>query len=300
MKGVLVVLLAAMVMSGLASAAPSGRRPTLSFTIAPGVSDYDAIVGPLGGGICVGNVRVTDPKPDGDVEWSPDGKRLVFDRQTGTLTADVFVADADGSRLRNLSNSRADYSWDPDWSPDGTRIVYIASSETVEQLVTIRPDGTDAQPLPGTAVDPNDQLRSPQWTPDGVWIAYTLTDGIHLIHQDGSGGHLLLADALGPDWSPDGSRVAFTRAGDLALANADGSNVRFVTRTPNALEGAPAFSPDGTQLFYTSLDAAPRGEQGPGDHMYLSDAEGGNRREISGPVDGWVAAWRPSAPAIRG
>ena len=300
MKGILAVLLAAALTSGLAAAAPSARRATLTFTIAAGVRDYDIFVGPLGGGICIGSVRITDPKPDADVAWSPDGRRLVFDRQTGTLTSDVFVADANGSHLRNLSRGSAGYSWDPDWSRDGTRVVYVASNDTVEQLVTIRPDGTGAQPVPGTAVDPNDQLRSPQWTPDGAWIAYTLTDGIHLIHEDGSGGHLLLGDALGPDWSPDGTRIAFTRAGDLALADADGSNVRFVTRTPNALEGAPAFSPDGTQLFYTSIDNAPRGEQGPGNHMYMTDADGGNRREIFGVFLGWVAAWRPPAPAVKG
>jgi WD40-like Beta Propeller Repeat len=85
-----------------ASAAPVARAPMLSFTISRGVSDSG--LNPLGGGICLGNKRVTDPKADGGIAWSPDGSRIAFYRQTGPLTADVFVADADGSHLHNLTN----------------------------------------------------------------------------------------------------------------------------------------------------------------------------------------------------
>jgi dipeptidyl aminopeptidase/acylaminoacyl peptidase len=240
---------------------------------------------------------------DGGVSWSPDGRSLAFYRQTGSLTADVFVADANGSHLRNLSRGSVDFSWAPDWSPDGSRIVYVAAGKTVEQLVTVRPDGSDRLPVPETAVDPNEQLRSPQWTPDGAWIGYTLTDGIHLVRPDGSGGHLLLRDALGPAWSPDGRRIAFTRDGDLALADSDGSNVILITRTPNLLEGAPEWSPDGSKMVYVSIDETdPKVENGPGDHMYLADGNAQNRRELRGPrgVAAWGPAWRPAAPAPRG
>ena len=90
-----------------ASAAPVARAPMLSFTVSPGVSDYGFT--PLGGGICLGDRRVTEPKADAGVSWSPDGRRLAFFRQTGTLTADVFVADADGTHLRNLTKGSAQF-----------------------------------------------------------------------------------------------------------------------------------------------------------------------------------------------
>jgi len=57
-----------------ASAAPVARAPMLSFTISPGVSDSG--LKPLGGGICLSNKRVTDPKADGGIAWSPDGSRI--------------------------------------------------------------------------------------------------------------------------------------------------------------------------------------------------------------------------------
>ena len=302
MKGALLAVVAVVLSSGAAAAAPRSAAPTLSFQIAAGVSDYDTFVGPLGGGICLGGVRLTDPKDDFAVSWSPDGKRLAFTRSTGVLTADVFVADANGSNLRNLSRGSAQYSWAPDWSPDGSRIVFIASDPDVEQLVTIRPDGSNQQPVPGTAGDPNAQLSRPRWGPDGNPIGYTRSGDIRVVHPDGSEDRVLVPDATGLAWAPDGMRIAFSRDGDLAFANSDGTDIVVVTHTRYAAEGTPAFSPDGSKLVYTSLDDAPRGVQGPGNHMYLTDPEGGHRREIHGvrPLGGWGPAWRPAAPPIRG
>ena len=298
----LVLGLATLALStGLAAAAPIAGQPTLSFTVAPGVSDYGFT--PLGGGICLANRRVTDPAADGGIAWSPDGSRVAFFRQTGTLTADVFVADADGGHLRNLTKGSAHFSWAPDWSPDGSRIVYVASNPDVERLLTIRPDGSGREPVPGTAVDPNDQLRSPQWFPDGSIIGYTLTGGIHVIRPDGSGGRQLLANAAGFDWSPDGRRIVFTRDRDLALANSDGSGVSFVTRTPNLLEGVGEWSPDGSRMVYVAIDETdPKVANGPGDHMYIADGEGRHRRVLHGPrgVPAWSPAWRPAATAPHG
>ena len=298
MKGVLAVISVVALTSGLASAAPSAPRATLSFTLAAVVSDSG--LEPLGAGICLQDRRVTEPKPDLGIAWSPDGSRVAFYRQTGVFTADVFVANADGSHVRNLTRGTAEFSWEPTWSPDGGRIAYVASDASQEQLMVVRPDGSGRQPVPGTAVDPdNGFLRSPDWSPDGQWIGYSLSNGLHRVRPDGSDPRFLLADGYGFAWSPDGGRIAFTRDGDLAIADADGSNVRFATRTRNALEGGAEWSPDGSQLVYTSVDDAPRGEQGPGDHMYVADGDGLHRHEVFGPWGAWGPAWRPAAPPIR-
>jgi RTX calcium-binding nonapeptide repeat (4 copies)/WD40-like Beta Propeller Repeat len=284
--------------AGLAAANHAQLRPTLSFVIAPGVSGYGFV--PLGGGICLGNRRVTDPEADGGIAWSPDGARVAFYRQTGTLTADVFVAEADGGRLRNLTRSSAEFSWAPDWSPDGSRIVCVASDRNSKKLVTVRPDGSDRQPVPGTVVDAADQVGDPHWSPDGSVIGYTLTDGIRIIRPDGSQGRLLLTNAAGFDWSPDGRRIVFTRDRDLAVADSDGKGATFVTRTPRLHEGGAKWSPNGSQMVYVAIDETdPKVEKGPGDNMYLADANGQNRRKLRGPrgVVSWSPSWRPSASA---
>jgi dipeptidyl aminopeptidase/acylaminoacyl peptidase len=294
------VCLLAFVGSAAGSAPP--LRPTLSFVVDAGVSSHG--FEPLGGGICVGNRRVTEPRPDSGIAWSPDGSRVAFYRQM-RLGAHVLVADADGRNLRNLTpGGRAtDFNWAPDWSPDGSRIVYLASDQEVTRLVTVRPDGSDKRVVPGPTGNATNLLRSPKWSPDGTWIGYTLNDGIHVVRADGSGDRLLLANAEGPDWSPDGRRIVFTRDRDLALANSDGTGVAFVTRTPRLHEGGAQWSPDGSQMVYVAIDETdPKVGRGPGDHMHVADANGRNRRELRGlrGVVVWSPAWRPAAPPSRG
>jgi Tol biopolymer transport system component len=52
-------------------------------------------------------------------------------------------------------------------------------------------------------------------------------------------------------WSPDGTLLAYARNGDLWLANDDGSGRRPLTRTPNATESEPSWSPAGKTIAYT-------------------------------------------------
>src|SRR4029453_17515845 len=104
------------------------------------------------------------------------------------------------------------------------------------------------------------------------------------------------------EWSPDGTRIVFTRDGDLALASSDGSNVTVLTHTPNLVEGGGEWSPDGSKLTYVSVDETdPKLGNGPGDRMFIADANGRNRRLLLGPrgVGAWSPTWRPAAPAVR-
>ena len=67
-----------------------------------------------------GRTRVGGAQPT----WSADGRRLAFlARGVGDLR-DVYVVDADGRNLRNVSNSPEDENGLA-WSPDGTRLAYV-------------------------------------------------------------------------------------------------------------------------------------------------------------------------------
>ena len=60
--------------------------------------------------------------------WSPDGKRIVFQRDfdpvRGQIDYDIFTMRANGAHERNLTNSPGVQDFDPDWSPDGRRIAF--------------------------------------------------------------------------------------------------------------------------------------------------------------------------------
>lgn len=96
-----------------------------------------------------------------DPDWSPDGKRLVFASQPTRIgdIGEVMVADADGGRLRTLTQDAGligigsdnafvySESFNPVWSPDGRKILFAHASYTAAAgfemgLQTVNPDGT--------------------------------------------------------------------------------------------------------------------------------------------------------------
>ena len=56
--------------------------------------------------------------------WSPDGTRLLFDRNP-VLRPDIYVANADGSnRVELTTDARSDLR--PAWSYNGTQILFAS------------------------------------------------------------------------------------------------------------------------------------------------------------------------------
>ena len=61
-----------------------------------------------------GVTRLTDPGGDDGPAWSPDGSQIAFTRRGG----EIWVVNADGSALRNLTNNLA-FDFAPAWRPRG-------------------------------------------------------------------------------------------------------------------------------------------------------------------------------------
>jgi TolB protein len=167
--------------------------------------------------------------------FSPDGERLIFQRQEDTETGcdQQYIMNADGSGLRRVSNglgrTTCGYFYD-----GGRRILY---SSTFEHSPECPP--------------PPDRSQGYVW-PLGRFEIYSA-------QSDGSELHRLTTnDAYDAEAtvSPDGERVAFTstRDGDIELYSmkVDGGDVRRVTNRVG-YDGGAFFSPDGSMLVWRAM-----------------------------------------------
>ena len=126
---------------------------------------------------------------------------------------EIFVAAADGSRLRQLTRNLLDDSA-PVWSPDGTRIVFRSDRAGNAEIFTVAPDGGGLRRLTRNNVPDT----RPSWAPDGERIVFQRfvaggsgldprTAEIYVMNADGTGARRLTrnqVDDLNPSWSPTG------------------------------------------------------------------------------------------------
>lgn len=105
--------------------------------------------------------------------WSPAAPQIAFyaDRR-GDLNADIYVVDADGKNLRNLTQNPA-HDWDPAWSPDGSQIAFVSSRDGNAEIYVMPVDCPAECPTQRLTFNPAPD-RAPSWSPDGQSIAYEI------------------------------------------------------------------------------------------------------------------------------
>ncbi len=192
--------------------------------------------------------------------FSPDGKRIAFQKNNGIWIYDIARGIASPV---TLENSVASY---PVWTPDGKRLTYSrprSSSEgTGQGIYWARADGSgDEQPL-----TPDNVLNAypSAWSPDGKTLAFQ-----RLSPKDGSCCEIWTL-TLDKDGKPEAPRQFVNNQ------SAAGQNYLTVD--------FPTFSPDGHWLAYT-------GQQYGAPQIYVVPYPGpGGKWQISSQL-GWEAHW---------
>jgi Tol biopolymer transport system component len=114
---------------------------------------------------------VESPYNDGAPGWSPNGRRLAFERvnnSTGHLA--IFTVALNGRGLRRITPWRLDAS-QPQYSPDGRWIAFRSdeASDTSGNIWLVHPDGTDLHKLTHTPADTG-KWQSCAFSPDGRFV----------------------------------------------------------------------------------------------------------------------------------
>jgi Tol biopolymer transport system component len=197
---------------------------------------------------------------------SPDGKMIAYQANSGTQE-DIFVADADGVRIRQLTNDAA-HDRSVYWSADGKTLYFYSNrGGNASHIWRIGADGGGLTRL----TDDNDTKRigvrhlyQAVPAPDGrTLIVQTDRETSALLHLDRPPGQRLEPLPVflpTPKWSPDGQ---FIVARDRRVLSAQrvrrsdfpGAIILYSLRTRRAEKlsesgVSPHWTPDGKKIVY--------------------------------------------------
>src|SRR5215217_1928328 len=211
------------------------------------------------------NLTRTKASSEGAPSWSPDSKRITYQRgsdPSGEIYNDINVMNSDGSSQTRLIKATDTKNFEvgfesPAWSPDGEKIAFMRTTRV-------------------------DFVNSP---PSSA-VPATGPSGLYLMKPDGTGLRKLskeMAYAQSPLWSPDGKKIAFAAVHyrgelDIYVIDADGTGQTNLTSTKTIIEDEPSWSPDGKQIAFTRADA---GDVHADQDVYVMNANGTRRSRLA-------------------
>jgi TolB protein len=245
----------------------------------------------------------TVPAEGGPVKWlgsglqpsiSANGQKIAFVRNTKT-GLEIFVMDADGDNVRQVTSDEDVTNTEPGISPDGKRIAYVGDRDGMadarSKIFVVDADGSDQRQLTsGTKLD-----YEPSFSPDGKRIAFIRGPGFTVLMtmNDKGGDVTALTQPQGPfttprapSYSPDGKRIvfqAFAKGNRIfAVDAADGGDrVQLTGGDSQGLE--PAYSPNGASIVFRR-----------GDDLFTMDDDGSGVEQLPASDKPGTAYIRPS------
>lgn len=148
------------------------------------------------------------------VTYSPDGKKIAYSLSENDSTQ-IWLANADGSEARALTETPFFINTSPSFSPDGQRLAFVSNRGGSPQIYVMGIDGTQPRRL----TFQGNYNQTPVWSPRGDVIAFTARD----------------------------ERNAF----DIFTVQVDGGKISRVTQDQGNNE-EPAFAPNGKLLVFAS------------------------------------------------
>lgn len=197
--------------------------------------------------------------------WRPDGRQILLrrmvdaDDQLGYTAEGLYIADADGTNVRELPIGDASGGPIVAWSPDGTHISFVNGDAVGRQIsiadIDVAGNVTASRQL---KLDPESSTYYSQWSPDGSKLAVAVDKGasgyLGVVDSNGSGFRVVVParEGVAQDfiWSPDGRSLVFHEL--------------------------PIESPDGNV-----------GNAGPWGRVWSVDVATGEQTEVQTPVESW-------------
>ncbi|ACT60290.1 PD40 domain-containing protein [Hirschia baltica] len=174
-------------------------------------------------------------------ELASDGTSVYFtSERNGDGNSELFKANIDGSNIEEVVSSSS-VEDAVSISPDGKKIAFVSTREGYFSNVWIKDletgeltNLTGAEHIQGDPMLPNSFLR-PSWSPDGKWIAFS--------------------SDRNTNWRGHDYPIGWEHTQELSIyvIGADGQNFRRLVSKPEMSYGSPSWSPDGKRISFYAI-----------------------------------------------
>jgi Tol biopolymer transport system component len=220
----------------------------------------------------------------------------VFYREAGQDKADLFIMDAEGRNVRQLTKTPSAAEGYPSVSPDGKTIAYESDAAGGNFDIWVM-DVSGFNPRRITTT-PSREV-GPAWSPDGSTIVF-MSDrenpefDLYTMHADGTNVQRLTNGHTNwfPQYSPDGRRVAMHVGRDVHVLDVATRQLTRLTNDP-ANGMFPSWSPDGARIAFMSWRNGTT-------QLFVMNADGTGQQQIAAAPAGSAIdpRWSPDGTRI--
>ena len=241
--------------------------------------------------------------------WSPDGKKMLFCRESYEERAGLKLVSASGGPHLDIGkkiNSDGTAVWSPDSKMIATRgrdedgknlgiwIISLSGDDPVPLEIDVSVDGKPiffevsptGQKL-AFVVDREDETRDLYVVPVSLKDARATGPAVK-VFEGWNPRYASDLTYMEASWSPDGNKLAVIHRGDIWIAYSNGDKPIQLTHEIGAFY--PGWSPDGTMVDYMAWP-----KEGGG--LYVIPSRGGNPTKVR-TAYWWNSVWSPDSKRL--
>lgn len=250
----------------------------------------------------------------GSLDWSPDGRKILFIMVTGPLEdprTDLCVMDIKQRHIRHiLQPDPPTRIFHPSWAPDSNHILYNQDTKDSSEIFIIDGNGNNA-----INISQDQFVFVPAWSLkrnqigyiDVVATRHVPRNPLQIYKMDlteesvtalTSGGD---KESIPLAWHPDGQKILFVTqylfdqeilGRDIFVMDNNGENIINLTQSPE-MERSASWSPDGGQIVFDR-------EVGEDESaIFIMEADGQNPQRLTfEPCRNSAPSWSPDGNKI--